>query len=115
MTALNQPYPYPMIIIGMLERIVQNTGINPKINTIKESVKINGKVPSPTKPPIMSNPITVSTAFTRAIIDWALKIAPKPRLIFSAITAYSLYRKRKFPACINRKNRCTFSLSMMNI
>jgi hypothetical protein len=43
-TVGNPPNPYPIIIIGILERIVPNTGINQKINTISERVKIYGKV-----------------------------------------------------------------------
>jgi hypothetical protein len=34
------PYPYPMIMIGIPDIIVPNTGIKPKIKTINERVRI---------------------------------------------------------------------------
>lgn len=70
--------PYPIMIMGIPESIVPNTGINPKINTIRESVKIKGNVSPTNNQPIIRRPIIVRMEFTRAMIDWALKIAPKP-------------------------------------
>lgn len=75
--------PYPIMIIGMPDKNVPNTGINPKINTIIESVKMNGKCPAGKSEPISKSPIVVKIELTNAIIPCALKIFPNPETIFS--------------------------------
>jgi hypothetical protein len=79
-----------MRMIGILERSVPKTGINPKIKTMSDSVKIYGNPPCPAKTPIAVSPILVNTAFARAITDCALKINPNPLAILCAMDSYSI-------------------------
>jgi hypothetical protein len=74
--------------IGIQDRKVPNTGINPQINTMSERVIINGKV-QPSKILIRMSPILVRMAFTKAIIDWALNMSPNPAHTFRAMIAHS--------------------------
>lgn len=88
-TAQNPQNPYPMIIIGIPESMVPKTGINPNINTISERVKINGKVFPTNTHHMIRSPTMVKREFASAMIDCALNIAPKLRLILLAMIAYS--------------------------
>jgi len=84
-TASVPPYPYPIRIIGMLEINVPKIGINPSINTIRESVNIYGNPEPHRLIPITESHMAVNIAFTNAIIDCALKMSPKPLAIFIAM------------------------------
>ena len=55
--------------IGTPEINVPNTGINPQINTMSASVKINGKATHPWTKLMMRSHRVVSTALVRAMID----------------------------------------------
>mgnify|MGYP006932801910 CR=1 FL=1 len=83
------PYPYQMIMIGIPERNVPNTGMNPNINTTSESVNIYGNASPPWKKLITRSPNDVRMALTRAMIDCARKISPNPVQTFFAIIAHS--------------------------
>lgn len=89
-TTSNPPCPYAMRMMGIPERIVPKTGINPNIKTISESVKIYGNPPCPVKIPMIVSHTLVKIAFTRAMTDCALKISPNPFAILDAIERYSL-------------------------
>ena len=63
--------------------------MNPQINTINESVKINGNICPPCMMLIIISPTVVRIAFTQAIRDCALNITQNPLPIFLATIVHS--------------------------
>ena len=67
-TTGHHPIPYPIIIIGIHDIKVPNTGTNPKINTSNASVMAYGKAVFSNIKPIKNNPVVVRRVLIVAII-----------------------------------------------
>ncbi len=78
-----------MMRMGIPERKVPKTGINQKINTMRERVTIYGKDHPPCIKLINIRPTDVSIALVKAMIDCALNTSQNPVPTFLAMIAHS--------------------------
>lgn len=97
MTTGTHPNENHIIIIGMAESNIHNTGIIQKMKVIIARVNIYGKVVAQCTKAMKYNQTMVSMVFTQEIRLCALNISQNQFEILPKIMAYSLYRNAKFP------------------